>query len=84
LRYGRFLIIAFVGNASSLFGGYGCGNSFGEVGFSHKPVIPLIPSENRVLNYEALDGKTPAEVAGVQVKGKDRWMALIQNAFQNR
>jgi hypothetical protein len=27
-----------------------------------------------------LDGKTPAEAAGIQVKGKDRWLTIIQNA----
>jgi hypothetical protein len=28
----------------------------------------------------ALDGKTPAEVAGITVKGKDKWLTIIQNA----
>jgi hypothetical protein len=28
----------------------------------------------------ALDGKTSAEVAGIQLKGKDKWLTLIQNA----
>jgi hypothetical protein len=28
----------------------------------------------------ALDGKTPADMAGVEIKGKDKWLALIQNA----
>jgi hypothetical protein len=28
----------------------------------------------------ALKGKTPAEVAGITVKGKDRWLTIIQNA----
>jgi transposase-like protein len=35
---------------------------------------------NYIRPHEALDGKTPAEVAGIQVRGKDRWMTLIQNA----
>jgi len=29
-----------------------------------------------------LDGQTPAEVAGIKVKGKDKWLTLIQNASQ--
>ena len=28
----------------------------------------------------ALDGQTLAEKAGITVKGKDKWMTLIQNA----
>jgi hypothetical protein len=27
-----------------------------------------------------LNGKTPAEVAGITVEGNDKWLALIQNA----
>jgi len=28
----------------------------------------------------ALDGKTPAEAAGIKVEGNDKWMTIIQNA----
>jgi hypothetical protein len=28
----------------------------------------------------ALEGRTPAEKAGITVKGKDKWLTLIQNA----
>ena len=28
----------------------------------------------------ALDGKTPAEVAGIKVEGENKWLTLIQNA----
>jgi hypothetical protein len=28
----------------------------------------------------ALDGKTPAEVAGIKVEGENKWITLIQNA----
>ena len=28
----------------------------------------------------ALDGKTPAELCGIQIKGKDKWKTLIENA----
>jgi hypothetical protein len=27
-----------------------------------------------------LDGQTPADKAGIEVKGKDKWLTLIQNA----
>jgi len=27
-----------------------------------------------------LNGKTPAEAAGISVKGQDKWLTLIQNA----
>jgi hypothetical protein len=53
-----------------------------------RPDTPILAGyqiyHNYIRPHEALDGKTPAEVAGIQVKGKDRWMTLIQNAFQNR
>jgi len=35
---------------------------------------------NFVRPHMALDGKTPAEKAGIEVKGKDKWLTLIQNA----
>jgi hypothetical protein len=28
----------------------------------------------------ALNGKTPADVGGIEVKGKDKWLTIIQNA----
>lgn len=28
----------------------------------------------------ALDGKTPAEACGIEIKGHDKWKTLIQNA----
>jgi len=30
----------------------------------------------------SLDGHTPAERAGIQVKGTNKWMTIIQNAGQ--
>jgi hypothetical protein len=27
-----------------------------------------------------LDGKTPAEACGIEIKGNDKWKTLIQNA----
>jgi hypothetical protein len=28
----------------------------------------------------AVDGRTPAEAAGIKVKGENKWITLIQNA----
>jgi hypothetical protein len=38
---------------------------------------------NYVRPHMALDGKTPAEKCGIEVKGKDKWQTLIQNAIVN-
>ena len=35
---------------------------------------------NYVRPHEALNGKTPSEVAGVKVEGENKWLTLIQNA----
>jgi transposase-like protein len=35
---------------------------------------------NYVRPHMGLKGKTPAEAAGVQIRGKDKWLTLIQNA----
>jgi len=35
---------------------------------------------NFIRGHEALDGKTPAEAAGITVEGKNKWLTLIQNA----
>ncbi len=32
----------------------------------------------------AFDGQTPSEKAGISVKGKDKWMTLIQNASKKK
>ena len=31
-----------------------------------------------------LDGLTPAEVGGIKVEGKNKWITLIQNAKKNQ
>jgi hypothetical protein len=53
-----------------------------------KPDSPILSGYQIYHNYtrphEALEGKTPAEVAGIEVKGKDKWLTLIQNAGKNR
>jgi putative transposase len=33
--------------------------------------------------HSALSGKTPAEACGIKVKGKNKWLTLIQNASRN-
>jgi len=35
---------------------------------------------NYIRPHEALNGKTPAEAAGITVEGQDKWLTLIQNA----
>jgi transposase-like protein/DNA-directed RNA polymerase subunit RPC12/RpoP len=38
---------------------------------------------NYIRPHEALNGKTPAEAAGITIEGKDKWLTLIQNASKN-
>jgi hypothetical protein len=49
-----------------------------------RPDTPILSSyqiyHDYIRPHEAVDGKTPAEKAGIQVKGKDKWLTLIQNA----
>ena len=35
---------------------------------------------NHVRPHMALEGKTPAEVAGIEIKRENKWITLIQNA----
>jgi len=35
---------------------------------------------NFVRPHEALDGRTPAEAAGIKVEGSNKWLTIIQNA----
>ncbi len=35
---------------------------------------------NYVRPHMALKGKTPAEVAGIEIQGENKWLTLIQNA----
>ena len=49
-----------------------------------KTTSPLLKGNqiyhNYVRSHMALDGGTPAEKAGIEVKGQDKWLTLIQNA----
>src|SRR5208282_4548494 len=38
---------------------------------------------NYVRPHMALKGKTPAELAGIQIEGENKWLTLIQNARRN-
>ena len=35
---------------------------------------------NYIREHEGLKGKTPAEACGIEIKGKNKWTTLIQNA----
>jgi hypothetical protein len=37
---------------------------------------------NYIRPHQALQGRTPAEAAGIKVKGENKWLTLIQNASQ--
>ena len=39
---------------------------------------------NYVRPHMALEGKTPADLAGIEVQGQDKWLTLIQNAAIRR
>jgi hypothetical protein len=49
-----------------------------------KPGTPILAGyqiyHNYIRPHEAIDGKTPAEKAGIQVKGESKWLTIIQNA----
>ena len=35
---------------------------------------------NFIKPHEGLSGKTPSEACGIELKGNDKWLTLIQNA----
>lgn len=35
---------------------------------------------NFIRPHEALNGKTPADLAGIKVEGENKWLTIIQNA----
>lgn len=45
---------------------------------------PILKGMQQYHNYfrdhEGLVGKTPAEVAGIKIEGKNKWITVIQNA----
>ena len=48
------------------------------------PDTPIIAGmqlyHNFVRPHMGLDGKTPADLAGIEVQGENKWLTLIQNA----
>jgi hypothetical protein len=49
-----------------------------------KKDTPILKGEqiyhNFIRPHMALDGDTPADRAGIKVKGKNKWLTIIQNA----
>jgi putative transposase len=39
---------------------------------------------NFIRPHEGLNGNTPADMAGIKVKGENKWLTLIQNAKQEK
>jgi hypothetical protein len=39
---------------------------------------------NYIRPHEALEGKTPAEKAGITVEGENKWLTLIQNGSRSK
>ena len=39
---------------------------------------------NHIRPHQALNGKTPAEAAGIATEGENKWLTLIQNASRKR
>ena len=35
---------------------------------------------NYFREHEGLNGRTPAEIAGIRIEGENKWIPLIQNA----
>jgi len=53
-----------------------------------KPDTPILTGyqiyHNYIRPHMALDGQTPADKAGIEIKGKDKWLTIIQNASSDR
>ena len=53
-----------------------------------KPDTPIVDGQRIYYNFirphMGLDGKTPAEKAGIEVRGKNKWLTLVQNASQSK
>lgn len=57
-------------------------------GVSKRPDSPLLAGyqiyHNYVRPHMGLEGKTPAEIAGIKVEEENKWLTLIQNATKDR
>lgn len=52
---------------------------------SNSPILTgLQIYHNYVRSHMALDGQTPADKAGIEIKGNDKWLTLIQHASSDR
>lgn len=53
-----------------------------------KPNSPILTGlqiyHNYVRSHMGLNGKTPADLAGIQVEGENKWLTLIQNASRSQ
>jgi hypothetical protein len=53
-----------------------------------KPDSPLLQGyqiyHNYIRPHMALNGETPADKAGIEIRGKDKWLTLIQNATRKQ
>jgi len=48
---------------------------------SNTPILAGIQIfHNYIKPHQGLKGKTPAEAAGIEIRGKDKWLTIIQNA----
>lgn len=49
---------------------------------------PIVPMQdiyyNHVRPHQALEGKTPAETAGMGIEDKNKWLGLIKRSFNNQ
>ena len=43
-----------------------------------------VDADNYIRGHEALEGKTPAEVAGIEIVGTNKWLTVIQNASRQQ
>jgi len=52
-----------------------------------RPDTPILTGyqiyHNYIRPHEALNGKTPSEVVGIKISGRDKWLTIIQNESQN-
>ena len=51
-----------------------------------KKDIPILTGyqifHNYMRQHEGLNGTTPAEICGIKIKGKNKWVTLIENAVK--
>jgi hypothetical protein len=43
-------------------------------------MTPLAEGHNFVKPHQALEGQTPAQRAGIEIKTRDKWMELLKNS----